>query len=159
MQVILHPRTIAAQWLGNDEMAAAAMTAGEMTMTIGEEYSDFVQIDLGEEGDSNGDIQTWTSPLMDENGTSIGKSSGMCITSDLESSWYECQWTFHLAGRMLTIVGTETDQEEGQVFELPIVGGTGKYAGVHGILRGSYTTEDDETYLYTYQLELEGVEE
>jgi hypothetical protein len=118
-----------------------------------------VQIDLGEEGDSNGDIQTWTSPLMDESGESIGKSSGTCITSDLENSWYECQWTFHLAEGTLTVAGTETDQEEGDIFELPVVGGTGKYAGAHGILRGSYTTEDEETYLYTYHLELEDIQQ
>ena len=123
-------------------------------MTIVEEYADFVQIDLGESGDSIGDMEIWTSPLLDEQGASIGTSSGVCITSDVENSWYECQWTFHLDEGTLTIVGTKTDQEEGDLFEMPVAGGTGKYAGVHGILRGSYTTEDDETLLYTYHLEL-----
>lgn len=151
---------ILADWLGDEALAPEMTAAGDemikstISMTIVEEYADFVQVDLGERGDSIGDMEIWTSPLLDEQGAGIGTSSSVCIISDVEKSWYECQWTFHLDEGTLTIVGTETDHGEGTFFEMPVAGGTGTYAGVHGILRGSFTTEDDETLLYTYHLEL-----
>jgi hypothetical protein len=85
-------------------------------------------IDVGEPGDSVGDILTFDQPLLDEQGKQIGNNSGTCIRTRVGHS-FQCQWTLTLENGSIQVVGREFDKGASQI---AIVGGTGQYVGISG---------------------------
>ena len=66
-------------------------------VTIADARSGIAQwVDLGEPGDSPGDIFVFDQPLLNSNHEPIGKNSGFCIRT-LPGKFSECQWTLTLA--------------------------------------------------------------
>ena len=85
-------------------------------------------IDVGEPGDSVGDILTFDQPLLNEQGEQIGNNSGTCIRTRVAHS-FQCQWTLTLENGSIQVAGREFDKGTSAI---AIVGGTGHYAGITG---------------------------
>src|SRR5262245_44230684 len=65
--------------------------------------------DLGEMGDSVGDVLTFANPLFDEaNKKEVGSDQGYCIRTEVGVSW-ECNWTALLDGGNITVEGPFLD--------------------------------------------------
>lgn len=108
-------------------------------------------IDLGEPGESQGDMIVFTGALSDSEGTANGKSSGFCITTDVEEKLSECVWTYHFAEGSITIAGTEPDLGANTEIHMPIVGGTGDYAGARGLIHEQH---NEDLTIFTTTIEL-----
>ena len=98
------------------------------------------QVDLGKAGDSPGDIFVFDQPLLNSKREPIGKNSGFCIRT-LPGKFSECQWTLTLADGTITVAGRESDTGTSMV---PVIGGSGKYLLVRGIM--ATTPNSDKTY-------------
>ncbi len=85
-------------------------------------------IDVGEPGDSVGDILTFDQPLLDQQDKQIGNNSGTCIRTRVAHS-FQCQWTLTLDNGSIQVAGREFDKGTSHI---AIVGGTGQYAGISG---------------------------
>jgi len=126
---------------------------GTTSLVIIEQISPEQQttIDLGDEGVSQGDIIAFTGSLSDEEGTDSGKSSGFCIVTDVEENLSECVWTYHFAEGTITVAGTEPDRGAATEIQMPIVGGTGDYAGARGVIHEQH---NEDLTVFTTTIEL-----
>jgi hypothetical protein len=127
-------------------LAAATTTqaAGEALVTIADARTGpAVVTDLGEPGDSVGDLLTFDQPLLDEAGEPIGNNSGVCVRTRVGHS-YQCQWTLTLENGTVQVAGRELEQGTSMI---PIVGGTGAYAGASGEMRS--VNNGDGTFTQT----------
>lgn len=97
-------------------------------------------VDLGAPGDSPGDMFVFDQPLLNEARQPIGSNSGYCIRT-LPGQFSECQWTLTLADGTITVAGREAETGTSLI---PIIGGTGDYLGVGGVL--STTPNGDRTF-------------
>ena len=100
-------------------------------------------VDIGEPGDSVGDVVVFDQPLLDEQGNRIGNNSGTCIRTRTEHS-FQCQWTLTLENGSIQVAGREFDRGASNI---TIVGGTGTYAGVTGEMKS--VNNDDGTFTQT----------
>lgn len=87
-------------------------------------------VDLGAPGDSPGDMFVFDQPLMNEAGQNIGTNSGFCVRT-LPGQFSECQWTLTMSDGSITVAGREAETGPSQI---PVIGGTGAYLGVSGVL-------------------------
>ncbi|PTL81885.1 hypothetical protein DAT35_22985 [Vitiosangium sp. GDMCC 1.1324] len=97
-------------------------------------------VDLGAPGDSPGDMFVFDQPLLDEAKQTIGSNSGYCVRT-LPGQFSECQWTLTMADGTITVAGREA--ENGTSY-IPVIGGTGTYLGVSGVL--ATTPNGDRTF-------------
>lgn len=97
-------------------------------------------VDLGAPGDSPGDMFVFDQPLLNEARQPIGSNSGYCIRT-LPGQFSECQWTLTMADGTITVAGREAETGTSLI---PIIGGTGDYLGVGGVL--STTPNGDRTF-------------
>jgi hypothetical protein len=104
-------------------------------------------VDLGAPGDSPGDMFVFDQPLLNEAREPIGSNSGYCIRT-LPGQFSECQWTLTLADGSITVAGREAEQGTSLV---PIIGGTGVYQGVRGVL--ATTPNGDRTFTQVLTLQ------
>lgn len=110
-------------------------------VTIADVRSGIVQrIDLGEPGDSPGDMFVFDQPLLNANYEPIGANSGFCIRT-LPGKFSQCQWTPTLTNGTITVAGREADSGTSMI---PIVGGSGDYLLVGGVM--ATTPNGDQTY-------------
>jgi len=100
----------------------------------------FSPMDLGAPGDSPGDLLVFDQPLLNEAEQPIGSNSGFCIRT-LPGQFSECQWTLTMAEGTITVAGREADSGTSMI---PIVGGSGAYAGVTGVMAS--TPNGNKTY-------------
>lgn len=100
-------------------------------------------IDIGEPGDSVGDVLTFDQPLLNQQGKQIGTNSGACIRSRVAHS-FQCQWTLTLENGSIQVAGREFDKGSSTI---AIVGGTGHYAGITGQMES--VNNDDGTFTQT----------
>lgn len=100
-------------------------------------------IDVGEPGDSVGDVLTFDQPLLNQQGKQIGTNSGACIRSRVAHS-FQCQWTLTLENGSIQVAGREFDKG---LSTIAIVGGTGHYAGITGQMES--VNNDDGTFTQT----------
>jgi allene oxide cyclase len=106
-------------------------------------------LDLGEEGDSIGDLIAFGNPIFDEaNEEQIGTNQGQCVRTVLGQS-YECFWTIILADGQITVQGPFNDAADSV---MAITGGTGAYAGARGQMRLHARDDEGTEYDLTYEL-------
>lgn len=99
-------------------------------------------VDLGEPGDSPGDMFVFDQPLLDKDKKEIGTNSGFCVRT-LPGKFNECQWTLTMTsdGSTITVAGREADKGASTI---PILGGTGIYTGAQGVMVS--TPNGDKTF-------------
>jgi hypothetical protein len=105
-------------------------------------------VDVGETGDSVGDMVLFDQPLLDEDGAVIGNNSGACIRTRVDHS-YQCQWTLTFDDGSIQVAGREADQGTSAI---SIVGGTGVYTGISGEMVS--TNNNDGTFTQTLRFRL-----
>jgi hypothetical protein len=136
MTVLVVPA--AAQLLGCS--SAHAEEPNTLT-TIADARSGIAQpVDLGAPGDSPGDMFVFDQPLLNEALQNIGSNSGYCVRT-LPGQFSECQWTLTMTNGTITVAGREAEVGTSHI---PIIGGTGDYLGVSGML--STTPNGDRTF-------------
>ena len=131
-------------------VTAACSTTDRRTMiTVADARVHKAQvIDIGEPGDSPGDLFVFDQPLLDQHGENIGNNSGVCIRTRMGHS-LQCQWTLTLDNGSIQVAGREFDQGAS---DIAIVGGTGEYEGIRGYMES--VNNGDGTFSQTlyYQL-------
>ena len=122
-------------------LAACSQGATQTMITIADARTDpAVVIDIGEAGDSVGDILVFDQPLLDEHGQPIGNNSGTCIRTRTGHS-FQCNWTLTFKDGTIQVAGREFDQGTSAI---SITGGTGRYAGISGEM--SSVNNNDGTF-------------
>lgn len=118
-------------------------------------------VDLGPEGKSGGDIYVFDGPLLDEDeeesiGNVYGTQTSIALDSDAETVQAMITYDFG-DGDRITIGGIgqyprgDAGLVEGQEFERPILGGTGRYAGADGTV--TTVRRADGAYEHTFEIE------
>jgi allene oxide cyclase len=124
---------------------------GPITLTVVEHADNDIVQDIGDTGDSLGDILTFANPLFDaQNTTQVGSDQGFCIRVKPGVSW-ECMWTAFLADGQLTVQGPFLD--DGSDSELAITGGTDLYSGASGQMRLHFRNPMGTEFDFTYEIE------
>jgi len=104
-------------------------------------------IDIGESGDSPGDIFVFDQPLLDQHGNDIGTTSGVCIRTRVGHS-LQCQSTLTLQNGDIQVAGREFDQGASDIV---IVGGTDAYTGIRGYMESVNNGDGTFTQTLYYQ--------
>ena len=128
---------------GSGTLASASSTgASQSTMTIVavDIPKSEIYVDAGTKGDGPGDTIFFRENLV-ENGRKAGSSEVMCIFTARGSG--RCSGTLRLGGGTLEASG---GTRFGGRFSLPIVGGTGRYAGSSGELTVVAVSEKRSRY-------------
>ena len=129
--------------------AACSQDSSTTLVTIADARIDKAQfIDIGEPGDSVGDILVFDQPLLDEDLKKIGNNSGTCVRTQVAHS-FQCQWTLTLANGSIQVAGREFDRGASMISS---VGGTGKYAGISGDMES--VNNNDGTFKQTLRYRL-----
>lgn len=105
-------------------------------------------VDLGEPGDSVGDILTFDQPLPNKKGKQIGNNSGICTRTRV-SEYFQCQWTLTLDAGSIQVAGREMDNGKS---DIAIVGGTGQYQGISGQMESVNNGDGTFTQTLRYRL-------
>ena len=100
-------------------------------------------VDIGDPGDSPGDMFVFDQPLLDSRGNDIGNNSGVCVRTRIGHS-LQCQWTLTLSNGSIQVAGREFDKGAS---DIAIVGGTGAFAGISGYMTS--LNNDDGTFTQT----------
>jgi len=131
-------------------LSACTQQAPQVLITIADARVNSAQLtDLGDTGDSVGDILTFDQPLLDEDMKVIGNNSGTCIRSRVEHS-FQCQWTLTFESGSIQVAGREFDQG---ISTISIVGGTGMYSGITGEMQS--TNNNDGTFTQTLRYRIQ----
>jgi allene oxide cyclase len=128
------------------EASPTVAVAGNLTtLVVIEHATSDTTIDLGEDGDSIGDLLAFANEVFDETDTQqVGTDQGSCVRV-IPGEAYECAWTLTLDDGQIMVQGPFLD---GSTSTLAITGGTGAYLGVSGqmTLRPLSDTEFEFTY-------------
>jgi hypothetical protein len=110
-------------------VAGCSATGPKTLVTVADARTHKAQfVDVGEPGDSPGDMFVFDQPLLDEQGNEIGNNSGVCVRTRIGHS-LQCQWTLSLDDGTIQVSGREFDRG---LSGITIVGGTGAYSGIRG---------------------------
>ncbi len=124
-------------------------SAGAETLSLVERATTDKTIDLGEKGDSLGDLLVFANPVFDfANQRQLGTDQGYCVRVIVAKSW-ECFWTLALKDGQITSEGPFFDQGDSVMV---VTGGTGKYAGAKGSLKLHSRDAKSTAYDFTYEL-------
>lgn len=124
-------------------------SAGAETLSLVERATTDKTIDLGEKGDSLGDLLVFANPVFDfANQRQLGTDQGYCVRVIVAKSW-ECFWTLSLKDGQITSEGPFFDQGDSVMV---VTGGTGKYAGAKGSLKLHSRDAKSTAYDFTYEL-------
>ena len=104
-------------------------------------------IDVGEPGDSPGDIIVFDQPLLDQHSNDIGNNSGICVRTRVGHS-LQCQWTLTLSNGSIQVAGREFDRGTS---DIAIVGGTAAYSGIRGHMKSVNNGDGTFTQTLYYQ--------
>ncbi|UCC55133.1 MAG: dirigent protein [Gammaproteobacteria bacterium] len=107
-------------------------------------------IDIGEPGDSAGDVLVFDQPLLNEDRQEIGNNSGVCIRTRAGHS-FQCQWTLTLEDGTIQVAGREFDKGASAI---SISGGTGRYTGITGEMTS--VNNSDGTFTQTLRYWIDG---
>ncbi len=115
-------------------VAPQVFAAGPRTTTLHfrEPSTNVTFVDVGKKGSSQGDYLVWDDPLKDvKTGKVVGRVLGTCTLVDVASQTFDCgRVDYILKDGMISNGGPFSGK--GKPGESPILGGTGKYANVHG---------------------------
>jgi len=129
-------------------LLAAQANAAESLALVERAASDQT-IDLGDKGDSPGDLLVFANPIYDaKNATQLGTDQGYCVRVVKGKSW-ECFWTLTLKDGQITSEGPFFDTGDST---MAVTGGTGKYAGAKGKL--SLHARDAKATAFDFKYEL-----
>ena len=105
--------------------------------------------DTGAQGDSAGDILTFSNEVFDAGDkTKVGTDQGICFRTVVGKAW-ECFWTISLDKGQITVEGPFYDSGDSV---LAITGGTGEYAEAEGEMALSAIGTDGKAYRFIYKL-------
>ena len=107
-----------------------------------------VFVDIGESGDSPGDLFVFDQPLLDSDMNAIGNNSGICIRTLVGHS-LQCQWTLTLEDGTIQVAGREFDKGTSSI---AIVGGTGTYVDISGQMESTNNEDGTFTQVLRYRL-------
>ena len=125
-------------------VVACAPTDHRKLITIADARVQKAQfVDLGESGDSLGDMFVFDQPLLDEHGNDLGTNSGVCVRTRVGHS-LQCQWTLSLKDGNIQVAGREFDEGAS---DITVVGGTGAYSGISGYMES--VNNGDGTFTQT----------
>jgi hypothetical protein len=105
-------------------------------------------VDIGEIGDSPGDMFVFDQPLLDQDSNNIGTNSGVCVRTRVGHS-LQCQWTLSLKSGNIQVAGREFDKGASDVV---IVGGTDVYSGISGYMESVNNGDGTFTQTLYYQI-------
>ena len=106
-------------------------------------------LDLGEKGDSPGDLLTFANPVFDAaNKVQVGSDQGYCIRVVTGKSW-ECFWTLILKDGLITVEGPFYDAGDSVMV---VTGGSGKYTGAKGSMKLHARDAKSTAYDFAYDL-------
>lgn len=125
----------------------------DIHLAVVERATTDVVIDVGDAGDTVGDILGFGNDLYDEeNNAIVGRDQGQCFRTNPGLSW-ECTWTNILADGSITVQGPFYDDLRDSV--IAITGGTGTYEGAIGSMtlhsRDEFGAELD--FLFDFRLD------
>ena len=140
---------VAALAAGSLLVIPAAGAAEMQKLDVIEHAGGEVVTDLGDKGDSAGDLLTFENEVYDDaDSQRVGSIHGWCIRVIAGKSW-ECFWTlFHDDGQ-ITVEGPFFDAGDSTV---AITGGTGKFAGVRGDMLLHARNDEGTAYDLKYSL-------
>ena len=116
-------------------MSGGAGTGGGKRVHVIEHATTDTTADVGDPGDSPGDVLTFANEVFDATNTSVvGRDQGYCIRIQVPPAVgsYECNWTTFLQGGSITVEGPFFDAGDSS---LAITGGTGIYRNARGYMR------------------------
>jgi len=143
-----HPLLITVIFLG---VAACSQELPQTLITIADARTDPARvIDMGEPGDSAGDMLVFDQPLLDEDMEIIGNNSGTCIRTRVEHS-LQCQWTLTFENGSIQVAGREFDQGTSVI---GITGGTGSYTGISGEMTSVNNNDGTFTQTLRYRINM-----
>jgi len=106
--------------------------------------------DLGDKGDSVGDILTFNNGIFaEDNKTKLGTDNGYCVRTVVGKAW-ECFWTLSLEKGQITVEGPFLDAGDSV---LSITGGTGDYHGAGGEMGLHARDAKGSEYDFNYSLD------
>ena len=118
---------------------------GHETLVVIDHTTTETVIDLGEEGDSIGDLLAFSNAVYDEgNESEVGTNQGSCVRTVPGEAW-ECMFTIILDEGHLTVAGPLYDTGPS---ELAITGGTGAYSTARGQMRLEATSETESRFTF-----------
>jgi len=127
----------------------AAAWAQERKINVIERATTDAVLDVGDKGDSAGDILTFANGIYDEGDKDkIGSDNGWCIRTVVGKSW-ECFWTLSLEEGQITVEGPFLDAGDST---LAVTGGTGQYAGARGEMLLHARDAKGSAYDFKYRL-------
>ena len=130
-----------------DATPVATTAADASTLIVVEHATTDTVIDLGEEGDSIGDLLAFGNAVYDEgNENEIGISQGSCVRTVPGEAW-ECMFSIILDDGQLTVAGPFYDAGPSV---LAITGGTGTYSTARGQMRLEAASETEFRFTFEF---------
>ncbi|HKG25044.1 MAG TPA: allene oxide cyclase family protein [Thermomicrobiales bacterium] len=130
-------------------IASEGLPGGIVLRVVERAEADTV-IDLGEKGDSIGDLLAFGNPIYDPaNQTKLADDQGSCVRTVVGKSW-ECVWTLILPEGQITVEGPFYDAADSV---LAITGGTGAYRDARGQMTLHARNAEGTEYDFTYEIE------
>ena len=130
-------------------IASEGLPGGIVLRVVERAEADTV-IDLGEKGDSIGDLLAFGNPIYDPaNQTKLADDQGSCVRTVVGKSW-ECVWTLILPEGQITVEGPFYDATDSV---LAITGGTGAYRDARGQMTLHARNAEGTEYDFTYEIE------
>lgn len=124
---------------------------GPVTIHVVERPASDAVTDLGEEGDTMGDLLTFANLVFDENNeVQIGTDQGYCVRTVPGEAW-ECFWTLFLEDGQITVEGPFYDAGPST---LAVTGGTGVYVNAGGQMTLQMHEGEEPAYDFIYELYL-----
>lgn len=121
-----------------------------VVITVVERAENDVVQDIGDAGDSVGDVLTFANKLYDaENVNEVGTDQGYCLRVKAGESW-ECTWTAFLADGQITVSGPFFDAKDSV---LAITGGTDAYSEAAGQMTLHFRNPAGTEFDFTYEIE------
>ncbi len=118
--------------LGTSGLVGGQSMSPAGDFTVVERATTDAVVDVGETGDTVGDLLAFGNDLYDaDNAAVVGRDQGSCFRTNPGVAW-ECTWTNILEDGSITVQGPFLDSLEDS--ELAITGGTGAYAGATGTM-------------------------
>jgi hypothetical protein len=128
-------------------LAASPAAAFTLDLTLLEKAASDTVTDVGDKGDSLGDILTFNNEVF-EDGKSAGRDNGWCVRTVVGKMW-ECFWTTMLKDGQITVAGPFQDAGDST---LVVTGGTGNYAGASGEMKLHPRDDKGTEYDFVFHL-------